>query len=104
MAQMQEVAFPHLTSAEVAVVKPLATAFDQPLTAGEKSMETMPAGTTDVTQAEVRLSGRGISPGLGMGRAWVFSDVPEGEWPAGNNWSKRRGRRTASLRTASRKR
>src|SRR5207249_4913475 len=26
-------------------------------------------------QSEVRLSGRSISPGLGMGRAWVVGDV-----------------------------
>ena len=34
--------------------------------------------TTTITgpaQAEVTLSGRSISPGLGMGRAWVVGDV-----------------------------
>ena len=38
-------------------------------------METMPATITGLTQSEVRLSGRSISPGLGMGRAWVVGDV-----------------------------
>ena len=34
-------------------------------------METMPATTAESTQTEVRLSGRSISQGLGMGQAWV---------------------------------
>ena len=37
-------------------------------------METMLATITGLTP-EVRLSGRSISPGLGMGRAWVVGDV-----------------------------
>jgi phosphoenolpyruvate-protein phosphotransferase len=38
-------------------------------------METMTATIVSPPQAEVRLSGRSISPGLGMGRAWVVGDV-----------------------------
>ena len=38
-------------------------------------METMPATMTGPSQSEVKLSGRSISPGLGMGRAWVVGDV-----------------------------
>jgi phosphoenolpyruvate-protein phosphotransferase len=38
-------------------------------------METMSATRTGLLQSEVRLSGRSISPGLGMGQAWVVGDV-----------------------------
>ncbi len=38
-------------------------------------MEPMPATTAESTQTEVRLSGRSISQGLGMGQAWVMGDV-----------------------------
>src|SRR5713101_4361341 len=38
-------------------------------------METMSATRTGLTASEVRLSGRSISPGLGMGQAWVVADV-----------------------------
>ncbi|HEV2971834.1 MAG TPA: phosphoenolpyruvate--protein phosphotransferase [Pirellulales bacterium] len=38
-------------------------------------METMLAMPIGATQSDVRLSGRSISPGLGMGRAWVVGDV-----------------------------
>ena len=31
--------------------------------------------------AEVRLAGRSISPGLGMGQAWVLGDVLKGRGP-----------------------
>lgn len=44
-------------------------------------MEAILATRTDLTQAEVRLSGRGISPGLGMGRAWVVGDVLQWSGP-----------------------
>src|SRR4029077_16603566 len=39
------------------------------------SMATMSATITGLAQSEVRLSGRSISPGLGMGQAWVVGDV-----------------------------
>src|SRR5262245_43552117 len=38
-------------------------------------METASATMRGSTQSEVRLSGRSISPGLAMGRAWVVGDV-----------------------------
>ena len=38
-------------------------------------MEVKSAPTRDRPQEEVRLSGRSIAPGLGMGRAWVVGDV-----------------------------
>jgi phosphoenolpyruvate-protein phosphotransferase len=38
-------------------------------------METVLATISDLAQAEVRLSGRSIAPGLGMGEAWVVGDV-----------------------------
>jgi phosphoenolpyruvate-protein phosphotransferase len=38
-------------------------------------METTMSTITGLPQAEVRLSGRSISQGLGMGRAWVVGDV-----------------------------
>ena len=38
-------------------------------------METMSATISGLTQSEVRLSGRSIAPGLGMGQAWVVGDV-----------------------------
>jgi phosphoenolpyruvate-protein phosphotransferase len=38
-------------------------------------METMSAPKTGLTQSEVRFTGRIISPGLGMGHAWVVGDV-----------------------------
>jgi phosphoenolpyruvate-protein phosphotransferase len=38
-------------------------------------METTLATITDHAPSEVRLSGRSISPGLGMGKAWVVADV-----------------------------
>ena len=38
-------------------------------------METMLATTTALSESETRLSGRSISAGLGMGRAWVVGDV-----------------------------
>ena len=38
-------------------------------------METITATKSGPGQSEVRLSGRSISPGLGMGRAWVVGDV-----------------------------
>ncbi len=38
-------------------------------------METISATKSGPGQSEVRLSGRSISPGLGMGRAWVVGDV-----------------------------
>lgn len=41
----------------------------------ESSMGTRSATLTGLAQSEVRLSGRSISPGLGMGRAWVAADV-----------------------------
>ena len=44
-------------------------------------METMTAATTGPAQAEARLSGRSISPGLGMGQAWVVGDVLKSSGP-----------------------
>lgn len=38
-------------------------------------METMSATTTGSEQSEVRLLGRSIAPGLGMGQAWVVGDL-----------------------------
>ena len=38
-------------------------------------MHTPSATMTGPAQSEVTLSGRSISPGLGMGQAWVVSDV-----------------------------
>lgn len=38
-------------------------------------MTTMPATVGDPEQAEVKLAGRDISPGLAMGQAWVVGDV-----------------------------
>lgn len=38
-------------------------------------MVTKPATMTGLIQSEVRLSERSISPGLGMGQAWVVGDV-----------------------------
>jgi phosphoenolpyruvate-protein phosphotransferase (PTS system enzyme I) len=38
-------------------------------------METLSATPIGLTQSEVRLSGRSISPGLGVGQAWVVGDV-----------------------------
>jgi phosphoenolpyruvate-protein phosphotransferase len=38
-------------------------------------MEAMSAAVTGPAPSEVRLNGRNISPGLGMGRAWVVGDV-----------------------------
>jgi len=38
-------------------------------------METMSATTPAVEQSEVRLLGRSIAPGLGMGQAWVVGDL-----------------------------
>ena len=38
-------------------------------------METTSATPVEPVQAEVRLSGRSIAPGLGMGRAWIVGDV-----------------------------
>ena len=45
-------------------------------------MEREPATITVLTPAEVRLSGRSISPGLGMGRAWVLGDVLQWSGPS----------------------
>ena len=42
-------------------------------------METISATTAP---AEVKLSGRSISPGLGMGQAWVVGDVRKWSGPA----------------------
>jgi phosphoenolpyruvate-protein phosphotransferase len=42
----------------------------------------MSATTIAPAQSEVRLSGRSISPGLGMGRAWVVGDVLKWSGPA----------------------
>src|SRR5580698_2179304 len=39
------------------------------------SMDGQPAQADGQKQQEVRLSGRSIAPGLGMGRAWVVGDV-----------------------------
>ena len=58
MAAMEEVAFPQLTNAEFALAQP------------------------SDTPAEMRLSGRSISPGLGMGRAWVVTDVLKWSGPS----------------------
>ena len=44
-------------------------------------MEAMPATMTDLAQAEVRLSGRSIAPGLGMGQVWVVSDAMKWSGP-----------------------
>jgi phosphoenolpyruvate-protein phosphotransferase len=41
----------------------------------ENAMDTNPATAAAMPQSEARLSGRSISPGLGMGRAWIVSDV-----------------------------
>jgi phosphoenolpyruvate-protein phosphotransferase len=41
----------------------------------EISMEEQTAATNGSGQKEVRLTGRSIAPGLGMGRAWVAGDV-----------------------------
>ena len=38
-------------------------------------METISPAIAGLTPSELRLSGRSISPGLGMGRAWVMGDV-----------------------------
>ncbi len=38
-------------------------------------MATLAATISGLPQSEVRLSGRSISPGLGMGRAWIVADV-----------------------------
>ena len=38
-------------------------------------METTSATATGPTLSEVKLSGRGIAPGLGMGQAWVVGDL-----------------------------
>ena len=38
-------------------------------------METTSATVTGLPQTEVRLTGRSISPGLGIGQAWVVGDV-----------------------------
>jgi phosphoenolpyruvate-protein phosphotransferase len=38
-------------------------------------METMLATTSALSESETTLSGRSISPGLGMGRAWVVGDL-----------------------------
>jgi phosphoenolpyruvate-protein phosphotransferase len=45
-------------------------------------LETTSATTTGLTQSEVRLSGRSISPGLGMGQAWVVGDVLKWSGPS----------------------
>src|SRR5438034_7302105 len=50
-------------------------AVDPSLNGLESSMETMPATIPGVTRSEATLSGRSISPGLGMGRAWIVGDV-----------------------------
>jgi phosphoenolpyruvate-protein phosphotransferase len=44
-------------------------------------METNSATINGAAQAEARLSGRSISPGLGMGRAWVVGDVLKSSRP-----------------------
>jgi len=44
-------------------------------------METTSAPTTGLPPAEARISGRSISPGLGMGRAWVVGDLLKGSGP-----------------------
>ena len=45
-------------------------------------METILATKSSPGQSEVRLSGRSISPGLGMGRAWIAGDVLKWSGPA----------------------
>src|ERR1700716_1249673 len=45
-------------------------------------MATPSRATTSPTPSEVRLSGRSISPGLGMGRAWVVGDVLKWSGPS----------------------
>src|SRR5262249_54298286 len=49
-------------------------AVDQSLNCWESAMETMSATITSAQLSEVRLSGRSISPGLAVGRAWVVGD------------------------------
>ncbi|HEY2882034.1 MAG TPA: phosphoenolpyruvate-utilizing N-terminal domain-containing protein, partial [Pirellulales bacterium] len=44
----------------------------------EKLVETNSATIDRREQAEVRLSGNSIAPGLGMGRAWVVGDLLQG--------------------------
>ncbi len=44
-------------------------------------METLPATIIGPAESEVRLSGRSVSPGLGMGQAWVVADVLQGSGP-----------------------
>lgn len=46
-------------------------------------METTSETKSGPVQSEVRLSGRSISPGLGMGRAWVVADVLKSSGPPG---------------------
>jgi phosphoenolpyruvate-protein phosphotransferase len=45
-------------------------------------METTLATITGLTPPEVKLSGRSISPGLGMGQAWVVGDVLKWSGPS----------------------
>src|SRR5947209_18244865 len=57
-------------------------AVDHSLNGLESSLQTTSATTTGLPQSEVRLSGRSISPGLGMGRAWVVGDVLKWSGPS----------------------